>query len=491
MIVREMLFRFGVSFEQKGADEANQTMARLATAGKTLLAAFAFQRVSGMVMGMVDAASAAQDQLNVLNQVFQGNAKSVYDWAESQADVLGRSKYSLIQYASAMGSVLVPMLNGNREKAAEMSQGIAQLSVDLGSFYHQADDETMARLRSGLLGSTEAVDQLGINLRQDALATHAASMGIKNFGSKTDEATKMAVRYSKILKDTKDKQGWAAKTGHEYDNQMRNLQETLKDLSITIGSKLMGPAEKIVSTFTKGSVALADMVKTSNAAEVALAGLAALFGLLALQWTLANIPLILLIGLLLALGLVLEDLYTGLEGGDSAIAEWFKDLAGEKEWEKVIKTWRANKAILMDIMEANWGAAAEKLFDVTNTQTTQTDREAMETSAANQRLRNNPWAPWWGAWNDQPGRTMDLPQYGTTSAAAKHANIAGPWAEGYSSGRIVININGNATPATARQVGEATRRALEEQNRNTYRTSGRFTKPGGLGMGVPPEGPIQ
>lgn len=488
MIVRELLIRVGFDFDKKDADEAEKKVDRISQLGRQLAGVFAINAIKNYMVGALDAASTAQDQFNVLNQVFGSTSDKVVSWAETQAKVMGRSKYSLMEYAGAMGSVLVPMLNGNREKAAEMSQGIAQLSVDLGSFFHKADDETMARLRSGLLGSTEAVDQLGINLRTDALAAHAATMGIKNFSAKTDEATKTAVRWSKILKDTKDKQGWAAKTADEYDNRVRALKENFKDLSVTIGLKLLPPAQAVVSVFAMATKGLSEMLTNSNMVTVALTALGGVLAMMAIRWTAMHIPLILTIAFLGALFLIVEDIYTSLEGGDGYFADFFKALAGKDEWENVIKTWKQGKQILDDIISGDWESASNRIFDFVNPNINATgDAEAME--RANLALREHDMRKYGsglGLTGAPEGTSYTSPTRNVTSAAAAHANQAGPWAGRHSTG-VVININGTMAPATPRDIENATRRGVEAANRDLYRTTGRFNVTEG-GTGIDAEG---
>ena len=152
MILRDLLIRFGFQFDPKGADDAERRINNLTKAGQVLLGAFAFGKVKDFFGGLLDQASKAQDEMNVMRKTFGLAADSVEQWANSTSTTIGRSKTSLIQYAGALGSILVPTLEGNREMAAEMSKGLAELAIDLGSFYHMTDEEVMGRLRSGMLG---------------------------------------------------------------------------------------------------------------------------------------------------------------------------------------------------------------------------------------------------------------------------------------------------------------------------------------------------
>lgn len=508
MIVRELLAKVGIDFDPKGADEADK---RIRTVGQRLRSlvdgsrnkgqsAFgqAFGTVGKMFMGYqalnamresLDLASAAEDQLIVLRKTFGDNAAQVEGWAQLQSDSIGRSKHSLMQYAGSLGSILAPAMGNNRKLAAEMSTTLAQLSVDLGSFYHQADDDTMARLRSGMLGSVLAVDQLGINLHEEALKAHAAKMGIKGYSSASSEAVKMTVRFNKIMADTIDKQGWAAKTSEQYDNKLRKLKEDVKDLSIAFGGKLTTSLGAVLGVMSKGSTKLVELVQNSHMAEVALGSLAAVAGLFALRWTIMNIPLLLTIGSLALLYFAIEDVYTGLQGGDSIIKDWFVNIAGQEAWNDAIRTWQAGKKALDDIMAGK--TVADTIFDYVNPNINATGDEAAMIAAnydLAQRDMNRPA-------NNSVRRAAESLTYGTGYAAPElqigsrqtaGANRAGPNAAAYSTGPLTINLNGPATPSTAQEIARAVRNAQQKAQRDLYKTTGRFdvTQGGGGSAGT-------
>lgn len=480
MILREMLIKLGFDFNRKGVDDANAAMASFKRAGETVLKAFAFQKVFQGVTGMLDQAAGAMDRVNVLNKTFGAHAQEVVAFTELQADALGRSKYSLQEYAASFGSLLVPAMKGNTAKAAEMSTSLAKLSVDLGSFFHMADDEVLWRLRSGMLGSTIAVDNLGIELHDAALKVFAAEQGFKGYSKSMDPAMKMQLRFMKIMHDTANAKDFAAQTAGEYDNRLRKLKEAFKTLTIDIGMQLIPAGTRVVEMLGNWAEKLGGVVKGSNLVGAAIAMLSGLFGLLALQWTLANIPLLVTIAFLALLTLAIDDLYTGLEGGDSYIKDWFENLAGKDAWMDVIRTWREGKQILDEIMAGNWGAVANRIYDFANPNKAFEDATAMERAnralkwhemrnGTNETVRRNAWAL-------NPNVSMaDLsgpaPRFGPS-----RGNGVGPITGlgAYNAGAISITINGNASPSTVREIERVARQAQERQQRDLYKTTGRF-----------------
>jgi hypothetical protein len=504
MILRELLIRLGFDFDKKGADSAHREISGLRRAGETLIKAFAFQKVFQGLTGMLDQASAASDRLNVLKKTFGAQGDEVVAWTELAAEGLGRSKYSLQEYASSFGSLLVPAMKGNTKVAAEMSTSLAGLAVDLGSFFHIADDEALWRLRSGLLGSTIAVDNLGIELHDAALKVFAQTAEAKAKGLKYDKDPqhKMQLRFAKMMHDAANAQGWAAHTAKEYDNQLRKFKETIKTLTTDIGMGLLPIGTAIVMKFSEWADKLLVLVKHSNAVTVALGMLGAFMGLLAVQWTLANLPLLVTIAVLGLLYLAIEDLYTGLEGGDSIIKDWFENLMGKDKWEDVIRTWKAGKEILDAVMSGDWDAVSNKIFDFANPNSTSNDRNRMALNAYGVAAREA------GGRNASGGAVS-----ATTQARAMAALSRGDWQNvdsghqitggqrrgvgpiagggGYNAGNIQIIINGHATPATASEIARHVQRVQEQQQRDLYKTTGKFNvAAAGSGGVAGAEGPL-
>ncbi|MGB0437815.1 MAG: hypothetical protein ACPGIJ_12705, partial [Mycobacterium sp.] len=59
------------------------------------------------------------------------------------------------------------------EDLSEFAEGTFMAAADLQSFYNLAGDDAFDRLRSALTGSSEVVDQFGIDLKEGALAEFA------------------------------------------------------------------------------------------------------------------------------------------------------------------------------------------------------------------------------------------------------------------------------------------------------------------------------
>ena len=198
----------------------------------------------------IKAASDVEEMRALLRVTFGEATDDVEAWAEATGEAVGRSRFSLLQFAGDFASFLKPL--GTAEEAlAPMSKALTQLTVDLASFRNLAEEQVFVRLMSGLAGETEAVRRMGIDLGQAALEAELLSMGITTAAKDVDQATKVMARFNIIMRQTQDAQGDAIRTADGLANATRRMSDTWKDVSVQLGQILLPIAKQIVAVITE------------------------------------------------------------------------------------------------------------------------------------------------------------------------------------------------------------------------------------------------
>jgi hypothetical protein len=290
-----------------------------------------------LIKQMVTLASDANETDNVLEQVFGAEgAARVKGWAASTSKEIGRSRYTLREYAGQLGAMLEPMV-GSASKAQEMSTTFAKLSVDLASFFNTADDDALAALKSGLAGETEPLRRYGIVLLDATLQEYAHTQGIHKKITAMSNAEKVELRYRYILAHTTKAQGDAARTADGFANSSRALKDNLKDLGTTLGQRLLPYAGQLIRWGNQAIRVFKDFADTSNILEGVLLTLGGAF--LAMNaGAIAGlaVPLALLIGFAMAL----DEIKTLLDGGTSRIGIWLDKWKGIGTADKLVREFR-------------------------------------------------------------------------------------------------------------------------------------------------------
>lgn len=313
----------GVGFDNRGADQAEK---RIAGLGQKMATLFGFWQAFDFARDTVQMASDVEQTMSKLDMVFKGQRDNVLRWAETYSAATGASEYQLREMAGTFGSMLAPTLKFDYAKAAEMSTTLSALAFDLGALNNENPQETLGRLFSGMTGETEAVERLGIGIKAAALEEFNRTRGSKKAVTQMTVAEKTELIYHKILNDTKNKVGAAAKESDSYAGKMLKLSAAWRDFKTTIGMFLIGPAARLVQYLRDTASAMTEWAKSTTHMQAAAVVLGGIMLVLGGQMLLGVLPAVLAFG---AIYLVVEDLIHLFKGeGRSAIGGFLDVLGG-------------------------------------------------------------------------------------------------------------------------------------------------------------------
>ena len=255
-------FRRGMEEAEKGMDDLGNTTenvdkkmqsfdsklsnfaAGLSNVGKKM-SLFITTPLVAIGAASISTASEVEEMQGKFDVVFGGLKDGVQDWADEHANAIGRSKYDMRGYLAETQNQLVGM-GMAREKAAEFSKQIVELGVDLASFNNEAEDRSLDNMISSLVGNHNASRSLGAILNENTLQMAMQKMGIQDTFQALNEATKMQVRYTAIMMQSKDAIGDAERTAGSYANRMRALKGAIHEFRVEVGQHLLPAATALV-----------------------------------------------------------------------------------------------------------------------------------------------------------------------------------------------------------------------------------------------------
>jgi phage-related protein len=227
--------RFGGAVSSTGAKIA----AGLAAAG---IVTFASQSIT--------AASDLDEAINRTKVVFGENAQAMLDWGADAAEGMGMSNLAALDASSNLGNMFTSMGIGNDE-AVEMSTNMVELGSDLASFNNIDPAVALEKLRAGLVGETEPLRELGVNLSAAGIEAEAFEKGIAAQGQPLTDAQKAQAAYSLILGDTSKAHGDFERTSGGVANSTRILKAKVADLSAKLGRALLPAVGWVVNAVSK------------------------------------------------------------------------------------------------------------------------------------------------------------------------------------------------------------------------------------------------
>lgn len=284
----------GARSKVEGALKGVQDLGKLALGGLAAGVAAVGGALATIGPAAVGAASDLSESMSKANVVFGDSIKAVDSFAATSAASFGIAKQTAYEATGTFGNLFVTMGLGKKQ-ASNMSVDVVKLAADLASFNNLNPEEVLDKLRAGLVGETEPLRSLGVNLTADAIEAKAMAMGLakttsktviaadaaeklsiaqakhgevlKKYGANSLQARESAMRlasaeaavkgkvvssteeltpamkaqaaYALIMEQTKTAQGDFARTSDGLANTQRILQATFKDISTEIGGALL------------------------------------------------------------------------------------------------------------------------------------------------------------------------------------------------------------------------------------------------------------
>lgn len=203
--------------------------------GVIVAGAFAVHSIKEFGKEAINLASDLAEVQNVVNVTFGSMTNQINNWSSNLIESFGLSELSGKKYASTMGAMLKSS-GVTGEAMKQMSVRLTELSADMASFYNITNDEAFYKVFSGMVGETEPLKQLGVNMSVVNMEAYAMSQGITKSWMKMTQQEQTLLRYGYLLQVTADAQGDFARNGDSWANQVRMMSEQWNIFKGTMGA---------------------------------------------------------------------------------------------------------------------------------------------------------------------------------------------------------------------------------------------------------------
>lgn len=203
----------------------------------------------------VKAASDLNESISKVNVVFGDSANEIRAWADTAATAFGQSEQQALEAAGTFGN-LFSALGFGKDIAKDMSIGLVELASDLASFNNIGVDEALIKLRAGIVGETEPLRTLGVNLSAVQVEAKALELGLAATKKEITETDKVTARYAIIMEQTALAQGDFARTSNGLANSQRILAAQMTDLKATVGTALLPIITEMVGIMSRLTIAV-------------------------------------------------------------------------------------------------------------------------------------------------------------------------------------------------------------------------------------------
>ena len=219
------------------ANQARAVVGQVTSIAAALGLFTAARGIKELAQDMSKLAAASEETRSAFDFVFGEEADRSRQQLEGMAQQVRRFDDDLLDAAVAFQFMLEPM-SETTEQAAELSQILVQVGLDLGSLRDVAPAEATARLQSAIAGNTEALRTMVGMIAEADVANEAYRLGIAAVGSELTQEEKQLARISTVLHRVRDAIGDAERTKDSFTNTIIGLSAAVKTLSRDLGGEL-------------------------------------------------------------------------------------------------------------------------------------------------------------------------------------------------------------------------------------------------------------
>ena len=233
----------GKSLEEYG-DKIQKISDKINSLGNKLTIGLTVPLVTAGVVG-VQSAAKQEAAVQQVEKIYGDAAKTIKDFAENTAISFNMSTSDAYKYSQIYGN-LIQSITDDQVENAKYTQELLKASSVIASATGRTMEDVMDRIRSGLLGNTEAIEDLGVNVN---VAMIESTDAFKQFaGDKSwlqlDFQTQQQIRLFAILEQTTKKYGDEVNKNTASDIQ--NLTAKFTNLTSKLNKKLLPIADKLI-----------------------------------------------------------------------------------------------------------------------------------------------------------------------------------------------------------------------------------------------------
>ena len=232
------------SYLTKLGNELDTISSKVDSLGNKLTTRLSLPVVAGFTI-MTKSAIETETAMQQVDRIYGEAAESIKDFAENKALDYNMSASEAYKYSQIYGN-LIQSITDDQTENAEQTQKLLQASSVIASATGRSMEDVMDRIRSGLLGNTEAIEDLGVNVNVALLETTDAFKQIA--GDKSWEQLtfqeQQQIRLLGILEQTSKTYG--DEVQENTASSIQKLTARTKNLTSSLGKKLLPVANNLL-----------------------------------------------------------------------------------------------------------------------------------------------------------------------------------------------------------------------------------------------------
>lgn len=228
----------------------NKVKSAFASIAKSVVGLFALSKVGKYIQNSVQSAMEVEASLQQVARTMGESTQSFLKWAETSALSFNMAQSDALKFGATYSNLVSSFLSDTSQITGATTELLKASSV-IASATGRTMDDVMERIRSGLLGNTEAIEDLGVNVNVALLETTEAFKRLANGKSwnQLSFQTQQQIRLMAILEQTSSKFG--NEVFQNTNSSLQQLVAILKDVALNLGNAFLPIANVVIPLLSK------------------------------------------------------------------------------------------------------------------------------------------------------------------------------------------------------------------------------------------------
>jgi phage-related protein len=263
MAAKNLIVRGGADFSgiKKELDKTQKQLqgfkSNVNSAMKKIGAILGTLAIGKLIKDSTQVAMTVESSINQINRTMGNNAAAFQQWVNAQSQGFGMAKSEAYKFGATYSNLISGFSSGTGE-TAKRTQDLLQTTAVIASATGRSFEDTSDRIRSGLLGSTEAIEDLGININvamlesTEAFRRFAGDSSWQQLSFQTQQNIRLAAimeqaytKYGNTLADT------TATRQMQFVASLRNIQYSLGQAFLPIYNAVLPYLTAMANAITK------------------------------------------------------------------------------------------------------------------------------------------------------------------------------------------------------------------------------------------------
>lgn len=228
----------------------NKVKNAISSITKSVAGLYALSKVGRYIKNSVQSAMDVEASLQQVARTMGESTQSFLKWAETSALSFNMAQSDALKFGATYSNLVSSFLSDTNQITGATTELLKASSI-IASGTGRTMEDVMERIRSGLLGNTEAIEDLGVNVNVALLETTEAFKRLANGKSwnQLSFQTQQQIRLMAILEQTSSKFG--NEVFQNTNSSLQQLVAILKDVALNLGNAFLPIANVVIPLLSK------------------------------------------------------------------------------------------------------------------------------------------------------------------------------------------------------------------------------------------------